>query len=188
MCIHVIILTFQRICLPSLNSVSTTDESNNWSFCFFFVVFSPRTQTTTMWRHDQTNDFAHIQLCFFATSDATCFLGTDTPEPIASPAWENFTASCSLCRYLFKEMPKKCVRVGFHSKFAEANISRVWKLQNVGPVYECLTLTRTNKNTGVIWNDLICIQSAGTIKIHQVNGVRTNTAIMIILFFRMPKE
>lgn len=45
----------------------TTDESNHWSFMeflLFFLVFSPQTQRATMWRHDQTIDFSHIQLCF----------------------------------------------------------------------------------------------------------------------------
>ena len=117
---------------------------------------------------------------------------------MASPPWENFTAffvqKQVLCADISsKKCKKKCVRVAFHSKFAKPNISRVWKLQNFGPVYECLTLTRTNENTGIIWNTLICIRNARYDQnrkcITAENGVCTNTAICkhgnnALLYFR----
>ena len=121
-----------------------------------------------MWRHDQTNDFTHSQLCFLPprTPHTSCSCWELTPR---SPWHHNrgktsphflLRNRCSVQISLQRNAKKKCVRVGFHYKFAKANISRVWKLQNVGPVYECLTLTRTKKDTWVIWNSLICIYSA----------------------------
>ena len=134
-------------------------------FLLFFLVFSPQTQRATMWRHDQTIDFSHIQLCFSPPQTLHASWELTPRNPWHRPRGKTslhflFRNRCSVQTSLQRNAKKKCVRVAFHSKFAEANISRLWKLQHVGPVYECLTLTRTNEATAIIWNTLICIRGA----------------------------
>ena len=114
-----------------------------------------------------------------ATSDAAYFLKNDTRQPMASPPWENFTAFVGSetgagCRHLFKEMPKKMCPSCLPLQICYGKqLYRVWKLQNVGAVYESLTLARTKKNAGVIWNTLICIHSAHTLKFANASRLKT---------------
>lgn len=140
----------------------------SWSFCCFLGVFSPNSKSNHVetWPNNRLQPYPTL-LSPPQTLHASWELTPRNP-------WHRhrgktslhflFRNRCSLQTSLQRNAKKKCVWVAFHSKFAKANISRVWKLQNVGPVYECLTLTRTNEHTVIIWNTLICIRSAGTIK------------------------
>ena len=129
-----------------------------------------------MWRCDQTKDFTnsaccHLRRCILLEKWHPAAHGVTTVGKLHCIGWfrNRRWVQTSLQRNA-KKMCPSCLPLQIcYGK----HLYRVWKLQNVGAVYESLTLARTKKNAGVIWNTLICIHSAHTLKIANASRLKT---------------